>query len=1080
MPLSDLMKKYKDEIAGENQKQLEVSAELSKPVSVPTPIEEVKQTDAERMVDLGSQEVQPDLDRITQWHENRLEMSKVIEQQIQNDPEKADVLKDFILEGPQALKDLKLPVAETLAKVLNFDTAISSGLARGLIRSLKGDGTPLDSFQAIVSIGNGLSLLQPITNKTVQESIAQSINENTGWAEVLKEAGVPEGPKVLGVALPKFKNSVIHNGMILPSHVALGIVDDIREGKVPVEFHQFGPAMTARGAVGLMGDILLSPLTYISFGSNKVLAKALGKTPSVVRFMDQTLLTEKAWAKGYTAMKQTKFGNAAIEFADQLLSADIAGGKGIRDLIGEAFNPNYKILQPIADSYRGKKRELETAIVEMARKFRDTFKDFTPEELLEYSQAKRARFEAEKVSMAAKKKYISEPWMNPKFAQGDKAIHEAFDPLMDHLGFPKDLRAEEYFPSIFEEFARATAYGSGIARDKKISGLMKTRFAKRDDLIIDPVRALTIRGMELLRASKRKEFIQDVIKNFGKNADEASKIGIDEFFPETAQKVFKGKETSLKNTPFDIGETAGGTKALNLDKVYLPKNVVESVERLSKQNKVTTNEMLKMYDQALSIQKMALTSPFPAFHFRNWGPGNHLQRYMAQGFRSFADFSNDANALRIITKSPELDKITIKQAGTGVEASLKSLAEEFKKEGLVSEYSHLMDDIVGGVKGSNLTEQAVSAKLSDFFTLDLYKNNFVKFTTEFGKNIENHQRLASALAAWKEGYSTKDAVKVAWSVLFNYGEATAFEKNVMKRIMPFYMYSSRNANLQVQTLLKNPGRQANVYKIVKDVRDEALSKMTPEQRESFNALTKTHYAGNFFAIPYGYVPGEGPLFMAGIGIPQEDFEDLFSVSGIAFKVSPLIKEAVNGLNKVLFDDRKVVGLKDRYTVKEAQGLFSPEVQKFLKPETVANFLKEARKGTYGEWARNVQTYFKFSVVTEKPKYNPQGKVVGMETELIADKEAMRIFRNLIVSRFMTTAKVFQDENKDEANKMAQFWTGYNFVKMNVQRQMKGEDKQLKVAAGNYLTETYDAYWKNILGTKKPSLRTAVKIFNKLD
>lgn len=57
-----------------------------------------------------------------------------------------------------------------------------------------------------------------------------------------------------------------------------------------------------------------------------------------------------------------------------------------------------------------------------------------------------------------------------------------------------------------------------------------------------------------------------------------------------------------------------------------------------------------------------------------------------------------------------------------------------------------------------------------------------------------------------------DAYKDTATHLFNYQELTPFERNVMRRMMPFYTFSRKNLPLQVRALVQHPGLIAGVSK----------------------------------------------------------------------------------------------------------------------------------------------------------------------------------------------------------------------------------------------------------------------------
>ena len=82
---------------------------------------------------------------------------------------------------------------------------------------------------------------------------------------------------------------------------------------------------------------------------------------------------------------------------------------------------------------------------------------------------------------------------------------------------------------------------------------------------------------------------------------------------------------------------------------------------------------------------------------------------------------------------------------------------------------------------------------------------------------DNVARVAGVIDNLKKGMSLEEAVGATKKVLFDYNDLTPFEKKFMKRVVPFYTWMRKNIPLQVEMLLKQPGKYSTTYKAMHDI-----------------------------------------------------------------------------------------------------------------------------------------------------------------------------------------------------------------------------------------------------------------------
>jgi uncharacterized membrane protein YgcG len=80
-------------------------------------------------------------------------------------------------------------------------------------------------------------------------------------------------------------------------------------------------------------------------------------------------------------------------------------------------------------------------------------------------------------------------------------------------------------------------------------------------------------------------------------------------------------------------------------------------------------------------------------------------------------------------------------------------------------------------------------------------------------NVEDIFRLASFKGGLDRGLKPAHAQQRAAKNHFDYGDLSEVERKVLRRVMPFYTFSSRNIPLQIKSLVTRPGKFANYQKI---------------------------------------------------------------------------------------------------------------------------------------------------------------------------------------------------------------------------------------------------------------------------
>jgi hypothetical protein len=124
-------------------------------------------------------------------------------------------------------------------------------------------------------------------------------------------------------------------------------------------------------------------------------------------------------------------------------------------------------------------------------------------------------------------------------------------------------------------------------------------------------------------------------------------------------------------------------------------------------------------------------------------------------------------------------------------------------------------------------------------------------------NVSDAIRGAQFRGLVGQGYSPARAAQEVNKYQFDYGNLTRFEKDVMRRLVPFYTFASRNIPLQLETLATRPGIP--------------LTQLRPFIQDRDHPAFVPSYMAGKMSLPLG--PGERPgtqQFLQSMGLPIEE------------------------------------------------------------------------------------------------------------------------------------------------------------------------------------------------------------------
>ncbi len=166
-------------------------------------------------------------------------------------------------------------------------------------------------------------------------------------------------------------------------------------------------------------------------------------------------------------------------------------------------------------------------------------------------------------------------------------------------------------------------------------------------------------------------------------------------------------------------------------------------------------------------------------------------------------------------------------------------------------------------------------------------NALVKGGKAVGQTVEDNLRLAQFLDLKSQGFNADAAAEKVFGTHFDYGNLSDFEKNVMKRVVPFYTFSRKNIPKQAQRALQDPRKVQVPMRLSAAGRDE--EGYVPE------------YLQSGLAVPVGSEQDGTQRYLSQLGLP---FEEAFSRLKVGKGPSDTLWKTVEGLMGTLRPELK--------------------------------------------------------------------------------------------------------------------------------------------------------------------------------
>lgn len=323
--------------------------------------------------------------------------------------------------------------------------------------------------------------------------------------------------------------------------------------------------------------------------------------------------------------------------------------------------------------------------------------------------------------------------------------------------------------------------------------------------------------------------------------------------------------------------------APELQGALYPENVAKYLDTTSKifNNADETAKFLRAYDTVLGLWKGSVYG---------WLPQSHTTNMIGGMFNNYVAGVNPtmyAIGEKVLASMRKADKVRGKIQGTvrlkGREIPLSSVVQWAKETGVLGSSGRFDLPTSLNTFGKEATKlEKVGSALS-------------KYPRAAMGAVEDRVRLPLFLDGLARKLSPGDAAKRVIKYHFDYTPEGLgkFENDIMRRLIPFYVFSRNVIPLTINTLLLQPQKYNNAFKLARAMGYSATSE------ESIN---KPDY------LKEQIMPKIGGMEMAGLKLPIEAGLQLAGnpLRGLGVSLSPFLKQPIEALTgKNIFKNKDI-------------------------------------------------------------------------------------------------------------------------------------------------------------------------------
>jgi len=348
--------------------------------------------------------------------------------------------------------------------------------------------------------------------------------------------------------------------------------------------------------------------------------------------------------------------------------------------------------------------------------------------------------------------------------------------------------------------------------------------------------------------------------------------------------------------------------------VVMNKNALDLLKRAERAYK-DIPQLISMFDKFLNTWK-GLTLITPGFHMRNLF-GNMFNSY-AVGMDIASQSRYGLIAMNELNEYTRLvQKLSQGLSLTKAEQKIYDIVDGFTRQGLIQSHR--------GVRDLEQLKEMTEAAVKGGVLKNTY-NNAIRFNFNIAEKMDDVQRYM--LYRWSLD-KTGDAAQAARTVtesLFDYTHLTGFEKDVMKRVFPFYTFMKNNFIFQAKNIFRNPKLYARTGRAYKYFLEDVAG-YSPENLPDYATENM------WLPIPIQVTKNDKKaIAFLKANLPLSDFMEIVEnpfKKGVVSIAAPIKLPIELGLGRDLFTGRKITA-------------FPGERNKLEKGGGVLGFLRDER------------------------------------------------------------------------------------------------------------------------------------------
>lgn len=373
--------------------------------------------------------------------------------------------------------------------------------------------------------------------------------------------------------------------------------------------------------------------------------------------------------------------------------------------------------------------------------------------------------------------------------------------------------------------------------------------------------------------------------------------------------------------------------------LYVPPELAKDATKFTQgfQTPEVLKPLLGAVDWFTNLTKTFQTSPFPAFHLRNFVSGQY-SNWMLDAFDPRYGKANPLGWIKPVQDAIQVIKGGVVEGAkdmpifkgmglTDAEATkrLADLAYQYRAAG--NGVSLASEGLTGGDQAASLVSKIPGLKPFEGFGATLKqaipnskeslnplnvagvssnKDLFAPVVAgrKIGDATEEINRLSAFIGQLRQGYDPATAAMRTRAAHVDYSALSPFEKNVMRRLVPFYSYTRGIVPFVMDNLVKNPGGLGG---------HTAMAAYSLRQQ---NKGFVPDWMGNGLAIPIGDEQNGTQRFLTKVDNPVEAAASIYNgggldktAMGVLGMMNPLVKAPLEfATGKQFFTGRDLADL----------------------------------------------------------------------------------------------------------------------------------------------------------------------------